>query len=53
MVTKTRDYKTPQLPIFGVPPHEAENKSMVVYEFGDASSLINHLLDEGNFPHIL
>ena len=32
---KTRVCKMPQLPIFGVPPHEAENKNMVVYELGD------------------
>jgi hypothetical protein len=50
---KTSDCSTPQLPVFGVSPHEAKNKSMVIYELGDAPSLINHLLDEGGFPHIL
>ena len=50
---KTRDYAMRQLPVFGVPPHEAKNKSMVTYESGDTPSLIDDLLKEGNFPHIL
>jgi hypothetical protein len=50
---KTCDCRTSQLLISGASPHEAKNKSMVIYELGDAPSLINHLLDEENFPHIL
>ena len=42
-----------QLPISCTSPHETKKKSMVVYEFGDTPSLIDDLLDEGNFPHIL
>jgi hypothetical protein len=32
----------PQLHVFGVSSHEAKNESMVIYELGDAPSLINH-----------
>ena len=36
-----------------VSPHEAKDKCMVIYEFCDALSVINNLLDEGYFSHIL
>jgi hypothetical protein len=30
---KMSDCRMPQLPVSGVSPHEAKNKSMVIYEF--------------------
>jgi hypothetical protein len=50
---KMSDCRMPQLPASGVSPHDAKNESMVIYKFWDAPSLINHLLYEGSFPHIL
>jgi hypothetical protein len=50
---KMSDCRTSQLPVSGVSPHEDKNESMVIYELGGASSLINHLVDEGRFPRII
>ena len=46
---KTRDCRKLQLLVFGVPPHETKNKTMVVNELGDGPSLINHHLDKREF----
>ena len=50
---KTCDCRMPQLLVSGESPHEAKNKSMVIYKLGDTPSHINHLLHEGEFSHIL
>ena len=50
---KTCDCRNLQLLVSSVSPHEFENKNMVIYKLGDAPSHINHLLGEGEFPHIL